>query len=118
MDNGVVVQDYLTYSGTFKANTCVAHINETQQMMHFCGTIAHHQTGVSERAIQTISNMARAMILHASMHCKYGIDASLWPMTFNYAIHIYNNTPDKGSTPADIFTGSTVPRHRLLDLHV
>jgi hypothetical protein len=78
MDNGVVVQDYLTYSGTFKAHKCVAHIHETQQMMHFCGTNAHHQNGVAERAIQTISNMARAMIFHASMHWKDGIDASLW----------------------------------------
>jgi hypothetical protein len=39
-------------------------------------------------------------------------------MEVNYAIRIYNNTPDKGVTPSDIFTGSTVPRHRLLDLHV
>jgi hypothetical protein len=49
--------------------------------MHFCGNNAHHQNGVAERAIKTISNMARAMILHASMHWKDGIDASLWPMT-------------------------------------
>jgi hypothetical protein len=88
-------------------------------MMHLCGTDAHHQNGVAERAIQTISNMARAMILHASMHWKYGIDASLWHMAVNHAIHIlYNNTPYKAVTPADIFTGSTVPRHRLLDLNV
>jgi hypothetical protein len=118
MDNGVVVQDYLTYSGTFNAHKFVAHIHETQQMMIFCRTSAHHQNGVAERAIQTISNMARAMILHASMHWKDGIDASRWPMAVNHSIHIYNNTPDKGVTPADIFTGSTVPRHRLLDLHV
>jgi hypothetical protein len=39
-------------------------------------------------------------------------------MTVNYAIHIYNSTLDKGVTPADIFTIITVPRHRLLDLHV
>jgi hypothetical protein len=62
--------------------------------------------------------MARALILHASMHWKDGIDASLWNMAVNHSIHIYNNTPDKGVTPADIFTGSTVHRHRLLDLHV
>jgi hypothetical protein len=62
--------------------------------------------------------MARAMILHASMHWKDGIDASLWPMAVNHAIHIYNNNPDKGVTPEDIFIGSTVPRLRLLDLHV
>jgi hypothetical protein len=118
MDNGVVVQEYLTDSGTFKAHKFVAHIHETQQMMNFCRTSAHNQNGVAERAIQTISNMARAIILHASMHWKYGIDASLWPMAVNNAIHIHNNTPDKGVTPAEIFTGSTVPRHRLLDLHV
>jgi hypothetical protein len=53
MDNGVVVQDYLTDSGTFKANKYVAHINETQQMMHVCGTNAHHQNGVAKRSIQT-----------------------------------------------------------------
>jgi hypothetical protein len=68
MDNGVVVKEYLTDSGTFNANKFVAHINETQQMMHFCGTNAHHQNGVAERVTQTISNMARAMILHISMH--------------------------------------------------
>jgi hypothetical protein len=117
MENGVVLQDYLTDSGTFKANKFVAHINEIQQMMHFCGTNAHHQNGVAERAIQKISNMARAMILHASMHWKDGIYASLSPMAINHAIHVYNNTPDKGVTPAYIFTGSTVPIHRLLDLH-
>jgi hypothetical protein len=118
MDNGVVVQDYLTDSGTFKANNFFEHIKQTQQMMHFCCTNAHHQNGVAERAIHKISNMAIAMILHANMHWKDGIYSSLWPMAVNYAIHIYNNTPDKGATPADIFTGSTVPLHRLLDLNV
>jgi hypothetical protein len=48
MDNGVVVQDYLTDSGAFKANTSVAHINETHQKLRFCGTNAHHQNGVAE----------------------------------------------------------------------
>jgi hypothetical protein len=62
--------------------------------------------------------MARAMILHASMHWKDGINASLRHMAVNHGIHIYNNTPNKGVTPANIFTGSTDPRHRLLDLHV
>jgi hypothetical protein len=33
MDNGVLVQDYLTDSGAFKANSFVAHINETHQKL-------------------------------------------------------------------------------------
>jgi hypothetical protein len=64
MDNGVEVQDYLTDSGALKANSFVAHINETHQKLRFCGTNAHLQNGVAERSFQTISNMARAMILN------------------------------------------------------
>jgi hypothetical protein len=118
MDNVMSVQDYLTDSGVLKANAFVKHINETHQLIRFCGTNAHHQNGVAERAIQSISNMARSMILHSSIHWKDEIDALLWPQAVTYAGHIYNNTTKNGVCPADIFTGSAVPRHRLVDLHV
>ena len=63
--------------------------------------------------------MARALILHASAHWTNGIDASLWPMAVTYATHLYNHLPnERGLCPADLFTGSTVPWHRLKDLHV
>jgi hypothetical protein len=58
------------------------------------------------------------LILHASIHWKNGCDSSLWPQAVDYAARIYNNTPNNGVCPADIFTGSTVLRHRLLDYHV
>jgi hypothetical protein len=35
-----------------------------------------------------------------------------------YAVHVCNNTPTNGVCPADVITGSTVPRHRLMDVHV
>jgi hypothetical protein len=78
--------------------------------MRFRGTNAHHQNGVAERAIQTISNMGRSMIVHASMHWKDGIDA--------HATHVYNTNPKDVVCPAYIFFGSAAPRHRLMDLHV
>jgi hypothetical protein len=105
MDNGVVVQDYLTDSGAFKANNFFSHIHETQQLLRYCGTNAHHQNGVAERAIQFISNMARAMILHSSIHWKDGIDTSIWPMAVTYTTHIYNNTPNNGVSPNGHFHG-------------
>jgi hypothetical protein len=117
--HGVLIQDYLTDSGAFKANTFVQHIRESHQLLSLCGTNAHPQNGVAERAIQTTSNMARAMILHACLDWKNGIDSSLWPMSAKYATHIYNQMPKiNGVCPADFFSGSIVPRHRLLDLHV
>jgi hypothetical protein len=49
---------------------------------------------------------------------KNGVDSSLWPMAVTYAVYVYNNTPNaQNLCPADLFTGSTVPRHRLRDLH-
>jgi hypothetical protein len=67
MENGVVVQEYPTDRGAFKANKFVSYIHETQKLLRYCGTNAHHQNGAAERAIQSISNMARAMILHSSI---------------------------------------------------
>jgi len=119
MDHGVTIRSYLTDNGAFKAQQFVAHIREHEQRIHYCGTNAHHQNGVAERSIRSISNMARAMILHASIHWKSGIDSSLWPMAVHYAAHIYNHMPnEKGLCPSDLFTGSTVPRHHLQDYHV
>jgi hypothetical protein len=103
LDNGIFVQDYMTDSGAFKANKFVKHIHETHQLMRLCGTNAHHQNGVAERAIQTIINMAISMILHVSIHWKDGIDASLWHHAVTYATHVYNTTPKDGVCPADIF---------------
>jgi hypothetical protein len=118
MDNGVIVQDFLTDSGAFKASSFVAHINETHQTLSFCGTNDRHQNGVVEQSIQNISNVARAINLNSSIHWKDGCNSSLWHMSVDYAAHIYNSTPHNGVCPADIFMGSTVPRRRVLDYHV
>jgi hypothetical protein len=118
LENGVFAQDYLTDRGAFKDNKFVKHIHDTHQLLRCCGTHAHHQNGVAERAIQTIINMASSMILHVSMHWKNGIDATLWPRAVTYYAALYNNTPTNGVCPAEVFTGSTVHKHRLMDVHV
>ena len=117
-EHGVVTQSYLTDSGAFKANLFVQHIRDHGQQIRYCGTNAHHQNGIAERSIRTVSNMARAMLLHAAAHWKNGVDSSLWPMAVTYAVYVYNNTPNAQNLyPVDLFTGSAVPRHRLRDLH-
>ena len=118
-DNGVIPLTYLTDSGAFKANKFVTHIREHNQKIQYCGTNAHHQNGVAERAIRTISNMARAMILHSSAHWKHGIDPSMWPMAVKYASYLYNTLPrSNGISPGDFFFGARIPRHKLRNLHV
>ena len=75
-EHGVVVQSYLTDSGAFKANTFVQHICDHSQEIKYCGTNAHHQNGITERSIRTVSNMARAMLLHSASHWKEGINST------------------------------------------
>ena len=119
LDNGILVESYMGDNGVFKAKAFVKHIRDHNQQVHYCGVNAHHQNSVAERSIRTVSEIARSMILHSSMRWKNGIDASLWPMAVDYACHVYNHLPNaQGIAPADLFTGSTVPRHKLKDLHV
>ena len=119
LDYGVLVDSYLADNGVFKANAFVQHINQHGQKLRFCGVNAHHQNGVAERSIRTVSEMARAMLLHSSLHWKSGIDSSLWPLAVSHAAYIYNHLPNSHDVcPADLFTGTTVPRHHLLQAHV
>jgi len=119
LDHGVIVSEYLADNGVFKANKFVKHIHERNQKIRYCGVNAHHQNGIAERSIRTVSEMSRALLLHASTKWKDGIDSSLWPMAVDYATFIYNNLPNSdGISPNDLFTGSTSPVHRLKDMHV
>ena len=118
LDHGVIIQRYLADNGSFKAREFVKHIHEQNQRINFCGVNAHHQNGIAERNIRTVSECARAMLLHASFHWKDGIDSSLWPMAVSYACYLHNNLPNKsGITPTELFTGEQVPRHKLRDIH-
>ena len=66
----------------------LSNITEHQHQLRFCGTNAHHQNGIAERAIQTVSNITRAMLLNASMHWKNNVESDLWPMAILYAAYI------------------------------
>jgi hypothetical protein len=81
---------------------------------------AHHQNGISERAIHTVSESARAMLLHAAIHWPKEISLDLWPLAMDYAIWIWNRMPRKesGLAPVEIFCGATVDKTILRNTHV
>jgi hypothetical protein len=116
---GVYIESYLTDSGAFKATLFVKHIQDHNQHIQYCGANAHHKNGVAERAVRSVSNMARAMILHASCKWRDCIDISLWPMAVKYAVWLFNHLPNAQQLcPDDIFTGNKVPKDRLFSVHV
>jgi len=119
-NSGVLIGKYTTDNGSFGASEFVDVIQTKGQIVKFCGVGAHHQNGVAERIIRTVSNMARVMMLHASIRWPSTADPALWPMVVDYAVHLYNHVPSSktGQSPMDLFTKSILPRHGLKDLHV
>jgi len=118
LDYGVIVASYHADNSTFKANEFVDHIREHNQKIQYCGVNAHHKNAVAERSIRTVSECARALLLHSALHWKTGIDSSLWPLAVSYAAFIYNHLSNaQGIAPADLFTGVQIPRHKLKTFH-
>ena len=79
------------------------------QTIEFCGIGAHHQNGVAERAIRTVSE-----------HWPGNVDLSLWSMTVKLAVHIYNMLPNMntGLAPLGIVTGSRLDGSELRNSRV
>ena len=55
---------------------------------------------------------------HAPLRWKNRIDSSRWHMAIDYATYAFNNLPSHNELAlVDLFIGSHLPLHRLLDLH-
>lgn len=105
---GHSVRKYHTDNGIFKSGDLRQDIELNGQMLTFSGVGAHHQNGVAERAIQTIMERARAMMLHAAIHWPKASRTELWPMAVAYSTFLWNHTPrsDSGLAPVEILSGS------------
>ena len=68
---------------------------------------AHHQNGVAERAIQTVSSWAHTMLLHATIHWPEVEHLNLWPFALQHAAFLWNHFPNRttGVAPIEIFSG-------------
>ena len=78
------------------------------QTLTYSGVGAHHQNGVAERAIQTVTQWALAVLMHQMLHWPAAFDACLWPFALQHAATIWNNMPRtrSGLSPIELFTGS------------
>jgi hypothetical protein len=106
--NGVSIKKYHTDNGTFDSAAFRDEVARLEQDIVFSGVGAHHQNGVAERGIQTITRWARAMVLHAAIHWPDEADLALWPFALEYAAFIWNHLPreDHFLSPVEIFTST------------
>jgi hypothetical protein len=119
-DVGVTIRQFHSDNGVFSSNEFREHCARLGQTLRFSGVGAHHQNGVAERAIQTVTNMARANMLHATLHWPDRSFIDLWPLAMNYAVWVYNKLPQHGAglSPEELFSGIKCSRSNLPRAHV
>lgn len=109
---GVRIRRYHADNGTFASNEFQADCDAKAQHLTFSASNAHHQNGVAERYIGTITRLARAMLLHSALFWPGEHSLELWPMAMDYAVWIWNHLPmDDGLSPEEKFSGQKLPNH-------
>ena len=113
--HGVTIQGYRGDNGVYKSDAFREDLKRFNQTLDLCGVGAHHQNGVAERAIRTVSSAARAMMLHAMIHWPEQVTLDLWPFAINYAVYLWNRIPRGPSdlSPQEIFFNSTSDHQEL-----
>jgi hypothetical protein len=120
-ESGVTIKAYRADNAPFQAKEFVADLEAKGQAIDYSGTGAHHQNGVAERAIGTVTRWARAMLLHAVIHWPDQADLELWPFALEYAVYLWNHLPNKDSflAPMELFASTKFTSYDFLHrMHV
>ena len=114
---GVKIKKFRCDNHPFNSQEFLEDLAVNEQTVTYCGVGAHHQNGVAERAIKSVTLYARAMMLHQLLHWPEAYDESLWPFALEHAVYIWNNLPRQDSllTPTELFTGMKLPDNAPLD---
>jgi hypothetical protein len=124
-DNGVHITRYHADNAPFGARNFRADLEIQIQELSLSGVGAHHQNDITERAIQTSTKLARAILLHAILHYPQVTAQThvlqLWPFAMDHSIHMWNNLPGKKTrrSPTELFTSTAHPNYdHLQQSHV
>jgi hypothetical protein len=111
------IKRYHADNGVFTSKLFRQSCTQQNQQITFCGVDAHHQNGIAERYVQTITERARTMLIHAMINWPDIIQESFWPFAVQLAIDLHNSTPSpSGLTPLEIFSG-TKSQNNLANYH-
>jgi hypothetical protein len=115
---GVTIRAYHADNGIFRANKWLQACQDKRQRITFTGVHAHHTNGMAEKRIRDLQDLARAMLLHASLKWNTHITANLWPYAIRMANEVLKSTPSPQlgtrQTAQQVFDGTKVlpnPKH-------
>lgn len=103
---GVTLKHFRADNAPFGAEAFRENIKMSGQTIDFSGVGAHHQNGVAENAIKTVTNWARAMLLNQAVSWPEQFNLELWPFAVMHAVHLWNNLPKRDTklAPIELFT--------------
>ena len=106
LSHGVIVSSYRADNGRFSDSDFMRHCEENNQAITFCGVGAHHQNGIAERHIRTLTDIARTILLHGMKMWPEAISLSFWPFALKYASDRHNKLAidSLGYTPLERFS--------------
>ena len=116
-EHGITISEYTGDNGIYQSKLFKSFCDALNQKITYCGINAHHQNGITECNIQTITECTHTMLILAMTEWPDVITTELWPFALKLAIDIQNATPtDSGLSPEEIFTRRK-SRNRLKDFH-
>ena len=109
--NGVKLEHFRADNHPFDSKEWLDDLETNGQTMSLSGTGAHHQNGAAERALQTITYWARAMMMHQLLNWPSEFQPNLWPFALEHAVYVWNHLPRNrlGLSPLKLFTGMKQP---------
>ena len=113
---GIKVEHYHADNGVFASLMWKEACDLNGQGYSYSGVNAHFQSGIAERRIRELQELARTMMIHASARWPEAISAQLWPYALRMACESFNESPTLKlkRTPIEIFTKTAVmpePKH-------
>ena len=93
-----MIKGFHTDNWIFDASKFIEKLLNNQQKISFSEAGASHQNGEAELSVKMLVTMARTMLMHAALRCPEDtLSTDLWPMAMDYAVWVYNRTPDMQS---------------------
>lgn len=101
------VRAYHADNRRFAEALFVQDAKDKAQRITYCGVGSHHQNGIAERRIRTLTEDARTMLSHGQHLWPEVINKSLWPFAYKAACRSLNkfNLDKNGHSPEEKLSG-------------
>ena len=109
-NNHIAIEHYHADNGRFTDNAFIAHCNQWQQQLTYCGVNAHFQNGITERAICNVMKAGRKQLLHVMARWPNAVNLALCSYVLCYVVNLYNAVLvlSNGTSRLEKFSGKSM----------